>query len=1028
MKLLRGKEKLIKGGITLEYKEKRFEEDIESSLLKKGGYIKGDMRTYNAERAIDLDLLIKFIKGTQLKEWQRYMLSYGDNVIEAFYKRFNESVNTHGLIHVLQNGFSDRGVKFKVCYFKPTSTRNNELVEKYEKNILTETRQFAYSTENKNTIDMVLSLNGIPIVAIELKNQITGQSVDNAKKQFMYDRNSKERCFKFNKRFLVYFAVDLYDVAMTTKLDGKKTYFLPFNQGSNGAGKDGGAGNPKNPLGYLTSYLWEKVLIKDSLLNIIQRFLHLNVEKIQEIKKDKEVIKTNKSIIFPRYHQLDCVMKLVDNVREKGSGHNYLIQHSAGSGKSNSIGWLCLRLASLHNNKDEKVFTSVIVVTDRKVLDSQLQATISELGDTIGLIENIGEGKNSKDLRDAINNGAKIIVTTLQKFPVIYQEIDSNKGKRFAVVVDEAHSSQTGRSAQKLKTALADTDMALEEYAKFENIEEEKEEDFEDKLVNELAAQGKHENLSFFAFTATPKQKTLEMFGEHYSDGTYHPFHIYSMKQAIEEGFILNVLKNYMTYDVCYRIVKDAPDNPDLPENEARTAIRRFESLHPYNIKEKTKIMVESFRNVTMKKINGHAKAMLVTASRLHAVRYYHEFKRYIKEKGYTDLGVLIAFSGTVNDKGADYTEVGMNKKADGLNISEKQLPAFFNEDEFKVLIVAEKYQTGFNQPLLHTMFIDKVLKGVKAVQTLSRLNRTMAGKEDTFILDFANKKEDILASFEPYYKETVLDEEINVNLIYDTKIVIRKEKLYNDEDILKFNKIFYKKSKQSETDLGKITSLFKPIVELYGKLNEENQFKFKKNIRNFVKWYAYITQITRLFDKDLQMEYNFLNYMDKLLPKERASRINLDDKIKLEFYKLNKSFEGSIVLESSEKSLTLQNSKSIDIGMLKDKNAETLEIIIKHVNERFDGVFSESDKVIVSTIYNKIMNQSQSNKLFNLAKKENLEVFKRTIFPDVFREVSMECYKQNKDSFNKLFANQNYYDTILDSIAEGAFTDLRNS
>jgi len=508
--------------------------DIESYLLTKGGYVKGDMITYNRERAMDISKLVTFIKVTQPKQWERYERIYKDDAENKLYKRFNEAIETHGLIYVLRNGINDRGVKINIAYFRPETSLNPEVVKLYEENILTCTRQFYYSTENNNSIDMVLSLNGIPLVAIELKNQITGQSVQNAKTQFMYDRNPKELCLQFNKRFLVYFATDLYEIAMTTQLNGKNTFFLPFNQGSNGAGNVGGVGNPENPKGYATSYLWESVLTKDVFMDILQRYIHLSVEETKIVKDGKEIKKVSKKIIFPRYHQLDVVTKLLADVKINGSGDNYLIQHSAGSGKSNSIAWLSYGLSSIHNKDNENIFTSVIVVTDRRVLDSQLQDTISGFDHTKGIVETIGEGKTSKDLKDAINDGKKIIITTLQKFPVIYQDIDDNKGRHFAIIVDEAHSSQTGNSARKLKSALSDTHEALIEYAVIEGKAESEVIDDEDKLVNELLTHGKHKNLSFFAFTATPKEKTLGMFGKQYSDGTLHPFHIYSMKQAIE--------------------------------------------------------------------------------------------------------------------------------------------------------------------------------------------------------------------------------------------------------------------------------------------------------------------------------------------------------------------------------------------------------------------------------------------------------------------------------------------------------------
>ena len=519
------------------------------------------------------------------------------------------------------------------------------------------------------------------------------------------------------------FAVDLSNVYMTTRLEGASTYFLPFNQGSNGAGNVGGKGNPVNEEGYDTAYLWEKILCKDKLLEILHKYLHLQIEK-----DDKGNIKS-KRMIFPRYHQLDVVTKLLADVKENGAGKSYLIQHSAGSGKSNSIAWLAHRLSGLHDAKDEKIFQSVIIVTDRRVLDSQLQNTVYQFDHVEGVVQKID--KNAQQLKDAIEAGTGIIITTLQKFPVIYKEVKTGHN-RFAIIIDEAHSSQTGDAAKKLKRALADTEKALEEYAELEYAEEETKKDDEDKLLDELASHGAHENMSFFAFTATPKEKTLQIFGRPDAEGRYHPYHIYSMRQAIEEGFILDVLKNYMTYKMYYKIAKNIPDDPELNTTAGINAIRNYESLHPHNISQKTAVMLEHFRNVTMHKIGGKAKAMIVTPSRLHAVRYLLEFKRQIKDKRYADLDVLVAFSGEVEDNGESYTEEKLNINKEGETIKEKALPAAFHTDEFGMLIVAEKYQTGFDEPLLQTMFVDKKLSGVKAVQTLSRLNRTTKGKQDT--------------------------------------------------------------------------------------------------------------------------------------------------------------------------------------------------------------------------------------------------------------------------------------------------------
>ena len=1015
----------------MEDNEKRFEQDIESFLTSQaGGYKKGNQKKYDLERAIDLDKLISFIVASQPKEWERQVKRDGNEADKKLYKCLQTNIDNEGLIYVLRHGIIDRGIKFKLVFFSPETALNEEVIEKYNHNILTSTRQFRYSTQNTNTIDMVLSLNGLPIIALELKNQLKGQSVDNAKNQFMYDRSEKEFMFHFNNRILVYFAVDLYEVAMTTQLKGQNTYFLPFNQGSNGAGEVGGAGNPIGDCeGYVTSYLWENVLQKDALLDILQRYIHLSIETKTEKINGKRVKRSIKKIIFPRYHQLDVVTKIVANVKESGSGNNYLIQHSAGSGKSNSIAWLSYRLATLHDKSDKNIFTSVIVVTDRRVLDNQLQDTISGFDHIEGMVETIDEKKSSKDLRDAINDGKKIIITTLQKFPVIYQEIDDNKGRRFAIIIDEAHSSQTGNSAKKLKAALADVEDALKEYAEIES-EEEIENDAEDNLIKEMVTHGKHKNLSFFAFTATPKEKTLEMFGEKQDDGSFKAFHIYSMRQAIEEEFIIDVLKNYMTYKTCYRIAKNTPDNPQVPTTKAVKAVRRYQELHPHNLQQKTAVMVEQFREVTKNKIGGNAKAMVVTASRLHAVRYYHEFKRYIEKNHYDDLDILIAFSGVVNDINEHgdkvaYTEEGMNKRADGTTIKEKQLPEEFQHD-FNCLIVAEKYQTGFDEPLLHTMFVDKKLDGVKAVQTLSRLNRTCKGKEDSFILDFINSTEEMRKSFSRFYEATTLDEEVNVNLIYQSQSTLRKFKLYNNEDIESFIKIYYKDGKQTEKDLGKMTALLKPVVNRYNELETENRYDFRLTIRSFNKWYSYLAQVVRLFDKDLQKEFAFTSYLAKMLPKEQDKKIDLEDKLKLEFYKLQETFKGDIVLNPTKDDEILKNAKSFVPQGITISEDDLLENILKRINDRFNGVFTEGDRVIVETIYHRVIKDNK--KLKTYAKNNDAEVFERSIFPEIFKKVAQDCYMESTTSFIKLFEDKQFYNSVMEEIAKASYKDLRNS
>ena len=998
--------------------EKRFESDIESSFLSPSGGYTHNNDSYDPKLGLYPDTLIRFIKDTQPKEWKRFEMQNAVDPERKLCLAFNTACDMDGLISVIRHGFKHRGITFKVCYFKPESTLNQTALELYEKNEITCNRQWYYSADTNNSVDMVIAVNGIPVFAFELKNQYTGQNVDNAKRQWMYDRDPREICFQFNKRILGDFCVDQLEVWMTTKLAGKDTFFLPFNQGSNGAGNDGGKGNPANPDGYPTAYLWENVFQKDSMMDILQKFIHLQVKEEKRLLSDgSEKIIKKKSLVFPRYHQLDVVRKLISDVSENGAGVNYLIQHSAGSGKSNSIAWTAYRLASLHDEENKAIFSSVIVVTDRTVLDAQLQETISGFDHTLGSVETIGEDKNSKDLRDAINNGARIIVTTLQKFPVIYQEVDQVAGRNFAVIVDEAHSSQTGTSALKLKAALADTEEALREYAEIEGKAED-EIDRNDKIVQEMLTHGRHPNLSFFAFTATPKATTLEMFGQPYPDGTFHPFHIYSMRQAIEERFILDVLQNYMTYDTCFKIAKNTEENPELPESRATKVIKKYEKLHPYNISQKSQIIVETFRDTTRHKIGGRGKMMVVTDSRLAAVRYFHEIKRYIEEQNYTDLDVLTAFSGTVTDGGNDYTESGLNVRKDGSHISESQTKAEFHEN-FNVLVVAEKYQTGFDEPLLHTMIVDKKLKNVKAVQTLSRLNRTYPGKVDTFVLDFANKKEDILDAFQPFYQETILEQEVNVDLIYQTERELLGYAIYNRDDIKAFIDVWNKPGKQDATAMGKMTSVLKPVADRYNLKNAEERYQFRRLCRKLVRWYSYITQVVRMFDVDMHEEYLFLSYLIDLLPAEKEDPVDLDGKLKLEYYKLQKTFEGAIKLEDKI-GVYYSSDKS---GLQGKQQKSTLDEIIEKINEKYKGNFTDSDKVILGALHDRL---AMDEKLASSAQSTDPRIFTESIFPAAFGKAAMDSYTESQESFTSLFEDKAKYNAIMSALAGVLYRELR--
>ena len=1021
--------------------EKQFETDIESFLISsKGGWQKATdagYKTgfqYDAEGgvienyALDIETLCTFVKNTQPVAWALFEKRCKSDPQKKFYKAFQNAVDMDGLVNVLRHGFKHRGQEFKVIFFKPETALNQLSVTRYKENICQCIRQWHYSPRNHNSVDMMLAVNGIPLVAIELKDQLTGQTINNAIHQWMSDRDPREEAFQFNRRILTYFAVDLYRVSMTTRLLGSKTYFLPFNQGSNGPGVDGGAGNPQSQNGdYVTSYLWETVLQKDSFLDILQKFISYQKE-VKKVTLPDGKIRTDvtEKIIFPRYHQLDVVRKLIDHTKENGAGHNYLIQHSAGSGKSNSIAWTAYRLASLHDAENKAVFTSVIIVTDRKVLDSQLQDTINGFDHTLGSVVLIDEKKSAKDLLKAVQDGKRIIVTTLQKFPVIYDLVGDTTGKSFAVIVDEAHSSQTGQSAMKLKMALADTAEALAEYAEIESKSEEELDAANDKFLQELISAGKHKNLSFFAFTATPKDKTLEIFGEEMPDGSFHPFHVYSMRQAIEEGFIMDVLANYTTYKTCYKVAKNTPDNPEVPASKAMKLIRRYAELHPYNIRQKAEIIVETFREVTSKAIGGKGKMMVVTASRLAAVRYFHEVQNYIKQQGYDNLQIMIAFSGSVTDPdvpGMEYTESGLNKDSDGNRVTEGQTKAVFH-DEGDVLIVAEKYQTGFDEPLLHTMIIDKKLRDVKAVQTISRLNRTCLGKIDTYVLDFVNTADEIKDAFQSFYTETSLEAEINVDLIYAAQKKLRDFKVYTDEDVELVTSIYLdpENNKKNNSLQGKITNALLPIANRYNnELDQQQRYEFRRQIRSFVKWYNYITQIVRMFDKELHKEYIFCSYLAHLLPGDAVEVWDLGNKVALEYYKLEETFTGSIALE---KDVAGQyEPATMKKGSAQQEKKSQLEEVIEKFNDHYAGEITDGDRILAGILMDKM---SKDDVLRKSAQQDGEQIFTNSVFSKAYDKTAMDSYKESREVFGALFSDPKKYAALKNALAEIMYREFQ--
>lgn len=952
-----------------------------------------------------------FLKTSQNKEWNKISAIHKTDVDKKVVQRLLKELELRGTLDVIRNGFTDYGVKFKMGYFKPESSLNPTAEALYETNHLSVTRQLYYERKGNNSIDMVLSLNGLPIVTIELKNQFTGQNISHAQKQYVYDREPSEPIFQFKKRSLVHFAVDTDECYMTTKLDGKHTRYLPFNLGQNK-----GAGNPRNDKGsYRTAYLWEYVWAKDSFMDIIGKFLHLSVEEYEF----NGITKVKETIVFPRYHQLHVVRKLSKNARELGAGHNYLIQHSAGSGKSNSIAWLAYRLSSLHDAANMRIFDSVIVITDRTVLDNQLQNTIYQFEHKQGVVQKIDQ--DSQQLADAITSGSNIIITTLQKFPYVLDKIGELASRKYAVIIDEAHSSQGGEATKKMKEVLAAKSLEeAEEEESYSGLDA----DAEDQIRKSMQARGKQSNLSFFAFTATPKAKTVEVFGTPDSNGKPKPFHVYSMKQAIEEGFILDVLSNYTTYKTFYKLSKQIEDDPDVNKKQAARAIARFLSLHPHNLAQKTEVMVEHFRQVVSKKIGGKAKAMVVTSSRLHAVRYKEEFDKYIAIKGYNDIKTIVAFSGKViYDTYPDgVTEVELN------GFKEKELPKKFNTDEYQLLLVADKYQTGFDQPLLHTMYVDKKLSGVKAVQTLSRLNRMSAGKDDTFVLDFANETEDILNSFQPYYELTTVETTTDPNHLYDLETEIRKARIIWDTEIDNFCNVFFKSAKAlNVTEQGKLNGFIDPAVDRYKQLPaeqtksnaitaESTQEGFKNALQSFVRLYSFLTQIMPFTDVNLEKLYTYGKFLLRKLPRNSADRFQLGDEVSLEYYRLQKISETNILMESQgEYGLDGQNEAGIRLN--KEERAALSEII-DVLNKRFSTEFNDADKLYFDQIEEAV---ASSDKIELQAKNNTFENF-LFAFDDVFMDSLINRMEQNQDIFSKILDDKEFGELVKKLIARRVY------
>jgi len=1010
--------------------EERFEDAIEASMLT-AGWHKGSPHDYRPDVGLDVVQLFAFIHATQAKAWAKVLGYYGGDETTGrakFAQHLATELDQRGPLDVLRHGLKDHGVKIAMAFFAPASTLSAELVDLHAANRLSVTRQLQYSATTHDELDLTLFVNGIPTATAELKNPLTGQDVEHAKRQYRQDRSPKELLFA--RRALVHFAVDPDLVFLTTRLAGKGTRFLPFNLGTGGPGREGGAGNPPSGSGYRTAYLWERVWSPATWLDLLRRFLH--VEDPPTPGKGAPVAKKPwhaRTLIFPRLHQWDAVLSLTAAAAEQGSGHNYLVQHSAGSGKSNTIAWLAHRLSSLHDAGNTKVFHKVIVITDRVVLDRQLQDTIFQFDHTIGVVQKVD--KTSAQLAEALaGETAQVIITTLQKFPFVLDSAGKLAGSRFAVIVDEAHSSQTGETAKALKQVLAEGAAAtvsadgdaLLVAAEVADAVVEAAEDTTDPLVSSALARGRHENLSFFAFAATPKAKTLELFGELGPDGKHRPFHVYSMRQAIEEGFILDVLRNYVTYATYYKLTRTGPgggttDSSDreVDKRKAAAELARFASLHPSNMAQRAEIIVEHFRAHTAARMGGRAKAMVVTRSRLHAVRTHAAIKAYIERKGYQGLHALVAFSGVVDDGGVAYTEPMVN------GFSEAAMPERFTytaaddpgagtpvarqDREYHVLVVAEKYQTGFDQPLLTTMYVDKKLEGVKAVQTLSRLNRIhpLKSQDDVFVLDFANEADDIAEAFRPFY-ETTIAEPTDPNLLYASQTEVMSYGLLVESEMDSYVGAFLAAGddKSAHSKLYRFTD---PARDRYVTLLVQDRAvaeEFRSTLRNCARAYAFLAQVIPFHDADLERLHLYGKALLQRLPRSHDAGVDIGD-VDLSHLRIVKTGTANVSLGTGEGEQMLAGFTGGGRGAQATPELSLLEQVIAEINARLGGNLTDADKVWVQQTFEYAAEDPHIQQAAHANTEENFGY----VFDKQFEGLVLDRHDANADLIDRVFKDR---------------------
>jgi len=987
--------------------EKRFEESIEEALagpptpggppepgrlgdprdpygtVRARGYRRRAPEDYDRRLCLIQRDVVDFVQATQPKTWLRLAEHHGAfQTGERFLTRLASEVTRRGTLDVLRKGIKDSGCAFDLVYFPPASHLNPEVQRRYENNIFSVVRQLRFSEKHADALDLALFLNGLPLFTVELKSPLNGQDVRDAIVQYQRDRDPREPLFAFG-RCLTHFAVDPDLVYESTRLQGQATRFLPFNRG-----KFGGAGNEPVLSDYATAYLWKEVWSPDSVLNLVQSFVHQ-----YDVEDERGKRTGQKELIFPRYQQLDAVRRLVAHAREQGSGHRYLVQHSAGSGKSNSIAWLAHQLSTLHDADDRRVFDSIVVITDRRVLDRQLQQTVRQFQQTAGIVENID--RTSRQLKEALEMGKTIIVTTLQKFPVIAEQIGELPGKRFAIIADEAHSSQSGEEAgRSLKAVFAPHDLAEAEH------EDESEEDGEDFFLAEMRKRQfvNLPNVSTFAFTATPKPKTLELFGTRRPDGSFVPFSLYSMRQAIEEGFILDVLQNYTTYRSYWRLLKTAQEDPRYEKEKATNLLRSFVDQNELVIEKKVAIMVDHFHSQVAHRIEGKAKAMVVTRSRLHAVRYRLALDRHLKESG-VPYRALVAFSGTVRDpsNGLEYTEAQMN------GIPERQTAETFKGSEYRFLVVAEKFQTGFDQPLLHTMYVDKKLSGLHAVQALSRLNRVHPEKTDTMVLDFVNEADDIRDAFQPYYETTILSEATDPNLLYDHQRKLLDFGLFGEDEVDRFAELL-----RAGATMDRLIAALAPIVDRFEAEDEDQQADFRGTLNDFIRLFAFLSQVVTFADASLEKLYRFGRLMLRRLPSSAESLPrDVTAAVDIDSYRIQKTSEGEVQLDRGTGELGPMRPK--DRHGAAASELEALSQIVRELNERFGTEFTDEDKVFIQALEERLSGDDALRTAVNTNPPENarltFELRARDRIQDLI-DTDFDFYKRVTDdeAFAKFF------------------------